>query len=36
VFVLVGILHVSLVVTLITVAPLAIWMNRPRGVGERA
>jgi chromate transporter len=36
VFVLVGILHVSLVVTLITVAPFAIWMNRLRGVGERA
>jgi chromate transporter len=30
VFVLVGILHVSLLVTLVTVAPLAIWMNRPR------
>jgi chromate transporter len=29
VFVLVGILHVSLVVTLVTVAPLAIWLNRP-------
>ena len=36
VFVLVGILHVSLVVTLITVAPLAIWMNRPREEGKAA
>lgn len=34
VFVLVGILHVSLVVTLVTVAPLAIWMNRPREEGK--
>jgi chromate transporter len=33
VFVLVGILHISLVVTLVTVAPLAIWLNRP-GTGE--
>jgi chromate transporter len=33
VFVLVGILHVSLVVTLVTVAPLAIWLNRP-GTGK--
>ena len=29
VFVLVGIFHVSLLVTLVTIAPLAIWMNRP-------
>ena len=29
VFVFVGILHVSLLVTLVTLAPLAIWMNRP-------
>lgn len=29
VFLLVGILHVSLVVTLVTVAPLAVWLNRP-------
>lgn len=29
VFVLVGIFHVSLLVTLVTLAPLAIWMNRP-------
>lgn len=29
VFVLVGIFHISLLVTLVTVAPLAIWMNRP-------
>ena len=29
VFVLVGVFHVSLVVTLVTVAPLAIWLNRP-------
>lgn len=33
VFVLVGIFHVSLTVTLVTVAPLAIWLNRP-GVGK--
>lgn len=30
VFVLVGVFHVSLLVTLVSVAPLAIWMNRPR------
>lgn len=30
VFVLVGIFHISLLVTLVSVAPLAIWMNRPR------
>ena len=36
VFVLVGILHVSLVVTLVTIAPLAIWMNRPAGEGKAA
>jgi chromate transporter len=30
VFVLVGIFHISLLVTLLSVAPLAIWMNRPR------
>jgi chromate transporter len=29
VFVLVGLFHVSLLVTLVTVAPLAIWLNRP-------
>jgi len=29
VFVLVGVLHISMVVTLVTLAPLAIWMNRP-------
>lgn len=29
VFVLVGVLHVSLVVTLVCVAPLVIWLNRP-------
>lgn len=29
VFVLVGVLHISLVVTLFCVAPLAIWLNRP-------
>jgi len=29
VFVLVGIFHISLLVTLVTVAPLAIWLNRP-------
>lgn len=31
VFVLVGILHISLVVTLFCVAPMAIWLNRPKG-----
>jgi chromate transporter len=30
VFVLVGVFHVSLLVTLVCVAPLAIWLNRPR------
>lgn len=37
VFVLVGIFHVSLVVTLFFVAPLAVWLHRPgteRGRGE--
>ncbi len=29
VFVLVGVFHISLLVTLVCVAPLAIWMNRP-------
>jgi len=29
VFVLAGVFHVSLLVTLVTLAPLAIWMNRP-------
>jgi chromate transporter len=29
VFVLVGVFHVSLLVTLVTIAPLAIWANRP-------
>jgi chromate transporter len=29
VFAMVGIFHISLVVTLVTVAPLAIWWNRP-------
>lgn len=33
VFVLVGIFHVSLLVTLVTIAPLAIWLNRP-GAGR--
>ncbi len=36
VFVLVGIFHVSLLVTLIAVAPLAIWMHRPRREKEAA
>ena len=36
VFVLVGIFHVSLLVTLITVAPLAIWVHRPRTEKEAA
>jgi chromate transporter len=31
VFVLAGLLHVSLVATLVAVAPLSIWLNRPRG-----
>jgi len=30
VFVLVGLLHLSLVVALVTVAPVAVWFNRPR------
>ena len=29
VFVLVGIFHISLLVTIVSLAPLAIWMNRP-------
>jgi chromate transporter len=29
VFVVVGVFHISLLVTLVTLAPLAIWMNRP-------
>ena len=29
VFVMVGLFHVSLLVTLVTVAPVAIWLNRP-------
>ena len=36
VFVLVGIFHVSLLVTLVAVAPLAIWMHRPRREKEAA
>ncbi len=36
VFVLVGIFHVSLLVTLVVVAPLAIWMHRPRTEKEPA
>lgn len=36
VFVLVGIFHVSLLVTLIAVAPLAVWMHRPRTQKEAA
>lgn len=35
VFVAVGLLHISMVVTLVTLAPLAIWMNRPQS-GEGA
>jgi len=35
VFVAVGLLHISMVVTLVTLAPLAIWMNRPSS-GEGA
>lgn len=34
VFVLVGVFHVSLVVTLFTLAPLAIWLNRPPAPDE--
>lgn len=33
VFFLVGVFHISLLVTLVTVAPLAIWLNRP-GTGK--
>ena len=29
VFVLVGIFHISLLVTIVSMAPLAIWLNRP-------
>ena len=36
VFVLVGIFHVSLLVTLVAVAPLAIWVHRPRREKEAA
>jgi chromate transporter len=36
VFVLVGIFHVSLLVTLLAVAPLAVWMHRPRTEKEAA
>ncbi len=36
VFALVGFFHVSLVVTLVTIAPLAVWMNRPGGAKEAA
>lgn len=36
VFVLVGLLHLSLVVALVTVAPAAIWLNRPRTGEGRA
>jgi chromate transporter len=36
VFVLVGIFHISLLVTLVTLAPLAIWMNRPNPEKEAA
>jgi chromate transporter len=36
VFVLVGIFHVSLLVTLVAVAPLAVWMHRPRREKEAA
>jgi chromate transporter len=34
VFVAVGLLHISMVVTLVTLAPLAIWLNRP-ATGKR-
>jgi chromate transporter len=36
VFFLVGVLHISLIVTLVTVAPLAIWLNRPGTSGGAA
>jgi len=36
VFAMVGIFHISLVVTLVTVAPLAIWWNRPGPNGGAA
>jgi len=36
VFVLVGIFHISLPVTLVTLAPVAIWMNRPGAEKEAA
>lgn len=36
VFVLVGVFHISLLVTLVTLAPLAIWMNRPGADKEAA
>lgn len=35
VFVLVGVFHISLLVTLVTIAPLAVWMNRPGAERER-
>ena len=34
VFVLVGVFHVSLLVTLVTIAPLAVWVNRPQAGKE--
>jgi chromate transporter len=36
VFVAVGLLHISMVVTLVTLAPIAIWMYRPRAEKEAA
>jgi chromate transporter len=36
VFVLVGIFHISLLVTLVTLAPLAVWMNRKGAAKEVA
>lgn len=36
VFVAVGLLHISMVVTLVTLAPIAIWMYRPRAEKEGA
>jgi chromate transporter len=36
VFAMVGIFHISLVVTLVTVAPLAVWWNRPGTEGGAA
>jgi hypothetical protein len=36
VFVAVGLLHISMVVTLVTLAPIAIWMYRPSAEKKEA